>query len=70
VKTAVGIPVGPASKGATGITVEQPRDVRSMMTEPSPRPPVETPRPAGPHGWEIKKPPPPGAEPKGGWEEY
>jgi hypothetical protein len=70
VTTAVGIPVEMAPEGATGIKVEQPRDMRSIMTEPSPRPPVEASRPAGPHGWEIKKPPPPGAEPKGEWEEY
>jgi hypothetical protein len=70
VMTTAGMPVEPSAKRATGITVEQPRDMRSIMTEPSAKPPVEAPRPAGPAGWEIKKPPPPGAEPKGDWEEY
>jgi len=70
VTTTVGIPVEPSPEGGTGIKVEQARDMRSIMTEPSPRKPVEEPRSAGPPGWEIKKPPPPGAEPKGEWEEY
>ncbi len=55
----------------TGITIEKPRDMRSIMTEPSVSQMLREGSPA-PAGWELKRgpPPPPAEKPTfDGWEE-